>query len=115
MIRKAIVALGMGALTLVPMQGSASNTNGFGNVMGVFGTSNGAVLFSTDATRTAVPACGQGNASRWAINASTTAGQAAVSVLLTAWSQHKRVLVSGTGNCDIWGDTETIAYFVVED
>jgi len=118
MIRKAIAALGMGALTLLPMQGYASNTNAFGNVVGVFAMANGAVLFSTDASvsaRTGIPACGQGNAARWAIDASTTAGQAAVSVLLTAWSQHKRVNVVGSGACNIWSDTETVAYFLVED
>lgn len=96
--------------------GFASSTNGFGNVTDVYGTNNGAVLFSTDATqRSSVPSCASNNPRRWAIDASTTAGQAAASLLITAWAQHKRVWVTGTGACSIWGDTETVLFFNVEN
>lgn len=110
-------AVGFASSALLSLSPSfASSTNGFGNVTGVYGTSNGAILFSTDATqRSSVPSCGSNNPQRWAIDASTTAGQAAASLLITAWSQHKRVWVTGTGVCSIWGDTETVSFFNVED
>ena len=101
----------------------ASNTGGFGYVFGVFGTWNGAVLFSVQVnganhqlvSRTGIPACGTNNSNRWAIDASTPAGQAAVQVLLTAYTQHRPIYVTGTGTCTVWGDTETVQFFNLFD
>lgn len=94
----------------------ASNTNGFAPLSGVYGTSIGAVLFSAPSSnRTGIPTCGQSNPGRWAIDASTPAGQAAVAVLLSAWAAKKQVWVNGTGTCSIWGDTETVSYFNIQD
>lgn len=89
-----------------------------GNIVRVYGMLNGALLFNTTAARTsAPPACQQdpGLAQRWAIDASTVAGQTAASVLLTAYALKKKVFVLGTGNCSIWGDTETVAFILIED
>lgn len=88
-----------------------------GTIVGVFGTHNGALLFSTTSGRSGpAPACqGPGLAQRWAIDASTVAGQAAASALLTAYALKKRVNVYGTGGCSIWGDTETVSFFIIED
>lgn len=35
--------------------------------------------------------------------------------LLTAYMAHKRIMVFGNGVCDVWGDTETVNYFQIED
>lgn len=115
MIRKITACILLAAAGMSASPGLASDTGGPATLYGVYGTWNGALLFSTNANRTSIPACGAGNAQRWAIDASTTAGQAAVAVLLTAWTQHKRVWVTGTGTCTIWGDTETVEHFLVED
>jgi hypothetical protein len=34
---------------------------------------------------------------------------------MTAYSLHKRISIHGTGTCSIWGDTETVDHFVVEN
>lgn len=93
---------------------SASSAD-WGYITGLYGTNNGAVLFSTSGARTTPPACQTGGAQRFAIDASTTAGQAAASVLLNAYNLHRKVWVQGMGACGIWGDTETVTYFQVAD
>lgn len=102
------------ALCAVPA--NASNTGGYGQISGVFGTSSGAVLFSVSGPgRSGIPSCGTSNPTRWALDASTVAGQAQVAVFLSAWAAHKQVAVVGTGSCSIWGDTETVLYVNIQD
>jgi hypothetical protein len=71
-----------------------------------------AVFYQTG-TRTARPTCSVTD--RWVISTNNAAGQAMASALLTAWSLHKQISVIGSGVCDIWGDTETVSYFVIID
>ena len=110
-MRSGLAALLATAFMAAPAIASSSN---IGNITDVWGTNNGAVLFNVTGTRTTPPACGTNNPQRFAIDASTTAGQAAVAVLLSAQARGKAVMVNGTGNCTIWGDTETVAYFWVQ-
>ncbi|WP_156400625.1 hypothetical protein [Caulobacter sp. Root655] len=87
-----------------------------GNISHLYATSNGAVMFYTDGARGTPPACQNAAVSqRYAIDASTTGGQAQAAALMTAYSLHKRIYIVGSGACTIWGDTETIAWFLVED
>ena len=44
---------------------------------------------------------------RWVINNDWPAAKMQVNVLLTALISGKRVHVRGTGDCNVWGDTET--------
>jgi len=117
MIRKIMRFFLASCLILSAFPSAASDTNGPHEIYGVYGTFNGALLFSTKSgnARSNLPACASTTSERWAIDASTPAGQAAAAVLLTAWTQHKRVWVTGKGVCTIWGDTETIEHFLVED
>jgi hypothetical protein len=101
-------------MTLISMPAIASTTGGFVQITDIYATHNGAVLFS-GGPRSGVPACGINNPNRWAIDASTPAGQAAASVLITAWMNKKRVWVTGFNSCSIWGDTETVLFFNVEN
>jgi hypothetical protein len=96
---------------------SASNTNGFGKIVGVYGTNNGAVLFDVLVdTRGALPACADNSVPhRWAIDASTVPGQSAAALLISAWTAKKRVWINGTDVCSIWNATETVQYFLIED
>jgi len=107
-------ALILSAALAFPVTASDAN-NGY--ITYIYGTSNGAVLFNTSGVRGAVPACqGASVPQRFAINASTVAGQAQASLLLTAYSLHKQIYIHGSGVCDIWGDTETVNFFMmVED
>ncbi len=87
-----------------------------GRIVHVLGMSNGAVLFSTDGSRSARPSCsGPGLDARWAINASTLVGQSQLSAFMTAYTLKKRIFIHGAGTCSIWGDTETVDYFEIED
>jgi len=59
------------------------------------------------------PACSTvGDA--WAFDVKTPAGAAMYSFLLSAYAQGKTINVVGTGNCDIWGDRESVAYLTVQ-
>ena len=110
-----ICACALGISLVVPGAALPSVT-GWGNIYQVFGTQNGAVLFNTTGARTTpLPACGVNNPTRFAINASTPAGQAAVSLLITAKQNGKQIAVWGSGACDIWGDTETISWIQIQD
>jgi len=111
-----IVYLGLAALALFSTPASATLAQ-FGNITAVYGTRNGAILFNTSGARSGpVPACqGAGVERRYALDASTIAGQTYASVLMTAHALKKRVYVQGTGTCTIWGDTETVEYLLVED
>jgi len=120
-MKSKIIRALLGALTAaICLSGSAkaSNTAGYGYIYGLYGTSNGAVLFSVKldgSTRSGIPSCGSANTDRWALDASTVPGQAAVQVLMTAYQQHRPVFVNGTGTCTIWGDTETVNFFNLAD
>jgi hypothetical protein len=74
---------------------------------------SGMLVFTTTGSRSARPSCA--TLDRWTISTNTNAGQFMASAILTAWSLHKRVAITGLGNCSVWGDTETVYYFVVED
>lgn len=116
---KAGVAL---SLFLMAAPVCASSTSEYGKVTGVYATASGALLFSTQLfegggapARDTPPACGSGLPNRWAIDASTPAGQTAVTTLLWALDNRRQVLVIGTGTCSIWSDTETVAMISVQD
>jgi hypothetical protein len=76
---------------------------------------NGVVLFWTTGTRANIPDCGKGNASRFAVNGSTAAGKVQVAALLAAYSMGKKIAVWGTGDCEVWHDTETVNFFQMLD
>lgn len=111
------VGIGFAIGALLPVHSAiASNTNNFGPISGVYATNAGAVLFSvTTSGRTGIPACGAAAPSRWAIDVTTSTGQAQAAALLSAYTLKKRIWVNGTGTCSIWSDTETAAYFNIED
>lgn len=116
--RKACIVAAFLASASVALAASpaSASTAQFGTISGVYGTSNGAILFATDGARTTAPACqAAGAPQRFAIDASTTAGQAAASLLLTAYSLHRKVFVQGMGACGIWSDAETVSYILMAD
>jgi len=116
--RKACIIAAFLASASVALAASpaSASTADWGYISVMYGTNNGAVLFSTSGTRTAVPSCqGPGLGQRFAIDASTTAGQAAASLLITAYNLHRKIWIQGTGTCSIWGDTETVQFFQMAD
>lgn len=108
-------ALAFSALSIVGSQAQASDAD-WGYITAIYSTSNGAVLFNISGNRTALPSCqGTYAPTRFAINASTPNGQTQLSVLMTAYALRKRINIHGLGSCTIWGDTETVDSFLVED
>lgn len=93
----------------------ASNS-GYGSIKLINPTYNGALLFYHDGARTGeIPVCAQNSSTRWTIDTTLPGGSAQASALLTAYSLNKKIHVVGMGNCDIWGDTETVKWFVIQD
>ena len=41
-------------------------------------------------------------------------GNATIAVVLTAWASGHPIRIVGSGACDIWGDTESVAYVFTE-
>lgn len=106
-----------GAILASACSASAQASNAdFGYVTTVYGTLSGAVLFSTTGARTSPPVCqGSSVPQRFALDTSTTAGQQQATILRDANAKRKRIYIVGTGNCSIWGDSETVNFFQVED
>lgn len=83
-----------------------------GYISQIFAMANGVVMFSSSGARSTPPGCqSAGVSQRWAIDATTPAGQAKVAALLTAYSLRKQIQIVGTGACPNWSDTETLDYF----
>jgi hypothetical protein len=93
---------------------AAASSSQSGTISTILPLRNGIVLFNHSGARTATPAC-HTIAGRWAIDASTTAGQAALSVLMSAYLAGKKIAVLGQGNCSTHGDTEAVEHFVIND
>jgi hypothetical protein len=78
----AVLLCGLVAVAATPAHASDDN---YGYVSSPYGMSNGATLFYSDGSRTTVPSCqGAGLGTRWAIDASTLAGQSQLAVFMTA-------------------------------
>lgn len=93
----------------------ASSTD-YGYIDSLLSSQNGAVMFNINANRTAAPSCqGSSIPKRFALDTSTVAGQAQAKVLMDAYTKRKRIAITGTGTCSLWGDTETSNIFQVED
>ena len=97
-------------LALTPMAAQAS-TAGNGYITSYTPQIGGKLFFSMDGSRSAQPGCSTSN--RWVVDGSTAGGQVLVAGLLTAFAQHKQIYVSGSGACNVWGDTEDLTYFTV--
>lgn len=102
----------MGALLGVSIAMAAfhagASSAGDGLISGIITQRSGQTFFIHSGARSARPACSV--ADRWVIDNTTPAGQAMLSTLLTAYSTGRQVRIEGTGNCDVWGDTESVFY-----
>ena len=76
---------------------------------------DGIVFFNTNGARTGAPACAATQPSRFVFTAAIAGGQALLSALQTAFARGKNVYVIGTGDCGVWGDTESVQYLQIQD
>ena len=76
---------------------------------------SGVVLFVDSTNHTSPPTCeASSSPNRYALDVSTSAGQAALTVLMTAYAHHNQIVVSGTGSCSVWGDAETVQWLYIQ-
>ena len=102
-----IAAVSAAMLTTVsPAQASTSAAGTISNVL----VEQGKVFFHQSGSRTATPACATVY-NRWVFDASTPAGQAMMSALLTFEARGVQIVVTGTAACADWGDTESVSNF----
>lgn len=99
-IAATVGALGFGGVAMASGSGS-------GYVVGI-NSEAGTGKFQTNGGHPNAPACA--TTGRWAIDVTTPAGQAMWSTVLTAYSQNRAVTVGGTGQCNVWGDSETVQW-----
>jgi hypothetical protein len=97
----------LGAIASVPVAASEAQ----GRVTRVYVMNDGQAMFHLDAPlRTGLPACAVNLPTRWAFNANTPAGQAKLSLVLTAYASGKELYVVGQNSCPDWGDTESVNF-----
>lgn len=105
-------ALVIFALTLSPTTWGAGSV--FGKVA-MTDTNASALFLYIDTAPSGVPACGSETIAsrRFAISITTPEGRAMAANALLAFSSNRSLLVTGTGTCGVWGDTETIQWLRV--
>jgi hypothetical protein len=97
---------------LLPMLAAASESEGL--VVSPLATQYGAVMFgvATSGTVTGTkPSCATGPQwTQWAFDAKTVAGRNMYATVLQAQALGKVLHVVGKGNCDAWGDRESVDF-----
>lgn len=68
-------------------------------------------MFTIAAGHPGNPACS--TTQRWAINTGNTSGHVLLAVVLEADALQKSLTVMGTGVCDVWGDSDTVSYVIL--
>lgn len=93
------------------LSGAANASTATGKINRVYVMGNGVAMFHLDhPPRTDLPACATGLPTRWAFNAATPEGQAKLSLVLTAYSSGREMVVHGLDACPDWGDTESVNF-----
>lgn len=106
-LRSIIPLLASIVLGASPAFAGSSTSAGF--VKDISSWNDGRALFNHTGTRNDTIACQNAQLPKaWEINAGTTAGQAQMSLLLTAYLQHKQVVVIGTDSCEPISGLETV-------
>jgi hypothetical protein len=108
------LAVGLAA-AMIMTASPAEASSVVGKASSILILANGLVFFNMSGTRTTSPSCAAGLPLRWVFNGATAAGQARLSLLLTAYSTGKSLEITGTGACTDWNDTETMDYFQTQD
>jgi len=106
-----------GVVLLGAVAGAEAGNSASGTVTQIIitnagGTGNlGVGLFTLTGSKVSAPACNTiGN--RWAIDLGASGGKAAYAAVLAAYLSGKTLSVNGTGDCGIWGDTESALYVI---
>jgi hypothetical protein len=102
----------IGALHCLLVGSANASVAGQGALANPHFMADGVILVYTNGNRTgSIPACGQGQPQRFALNSTTAAGKSQLAGLLAAHAAGKEVIIVGTGDCSVYSDSETINYF----
>jgi hypothetical protein len=109
--RVVLISFALTSCLLTPAAAQASGTSPSAIVTAIYVMygNGGQVIFYTSGAHSGQPACATQN-TRWIFAGTTTAGQATLSLVMTAYATGKPITVYGTGACDMWPDTETVNY-----
>lgn len=100
--------------TLIASAAHASSVAWQGTIYDPHFMEDGVVLVYTTGSRSGIPSCGSGQPARFAIDTSNAQGKTQLAGLLTAFAAKQPVVIVGTGDCSVWVDSETIAYFYID-
>lgn len=102
-----------GLLALLISTTALAGTDSNATIFLVLPQASGQVFVYVSPNISNVPACGSGNPNRFVVDSTTPGGQAIVASVLLAYAQSRKIDFVGTGNCSVWGDTESVWYIVV--
>ena len=87
----------------------AGEGNGVINIAHIGHWNNKDLVFFYTPNRTGIPACAT-EQHRWVVDLTTRLGQSQYSFILAAQMAGKEISVSGTGDCSLYSDTETVRW-----
>lgn len=117
MKRFPLAALWLAVAVLSPIgSGANASVSTAAKIYNITVTPSGVAYFFQDgANRTGAPACAANFQTRWAFSTTTSAGQAVLATLLSAYATNQPIIVAGNNTCDVAGDTESVAYLYIAD
>jgi hypothetical protein len=92
------------ALLFSPMCFAGTGT---GPITQILAVNTGQVFVTLATIHQSPPACATIQ-SRWVVDGTTPAGKAVIAALYTAYATNSQIMVVGTNECGIWGDTESL-------
>jgi hypothetical protein len=116
MLDKILKFTTLSSVLLLTMSAPASASTAWqGTLAAPHFMNDGVVLVYTSGSRTDIPSCGAGQPGRFAFDSTTAAGKSQLAGILAAFSMGRQVIIVGTGNCSVYGDSEAISYFYIYD
>jgi hypothetical protein len=95
--------------------GANASVSTSGKIYNITVTPSGVAYFYLEGpNRTGVPACATNFQTRWSFSTQTSAGQAVLATVLSAYATGKPLVVAGNSTCDVAGDTESVSYLYID-
>jgi hypothetical protein len=110
-VMKILAAFAALAACLAVCSPAHAGTSAPGPISNILSNSSGRLFFEIGGARAGQPACAIHG--RWVMDTTSPAGQSMAATLLSAFGLGKSVFVAGTGECGLWGDTESVDYLQI--
>lgn len=109
MINKFLSGIAMICALMIAAPAGASSAPA-GSISTIQVLNNGVVLFNHNGARTALSGCAT-NLGRWSFDGATPAGQAKLSLLMSAYMANKQIAINGANNCNDFPGIESVSDF----